>query len=87
MARLIGARRAALKYDEGGVNRGGRRRPYQAILFDEVESALRCVIILLQVLDDGRLTDGQGRTVDFDNTIIITASNLGSDLLANQSGT
>ena len=62
-----------------------RRRPYQVILFDEVEKAHEDVFnVLLQVLDDGRLTDGQGRTVDFKNTIIVLTSNLGSDILAAQ---
>ena len=73
-------------YDEGGVlTEAVRRRPYQVILFDEVEKAHEDVFnILLQVLDDGRLTDGQGRTVDFRNTIIVLTSNLGSDILAAQ---
>ena len=79
-------RRAAgyVGYDEGGVlTEAVRRRPYQVILFDEVEKAHEDVFnILLQVLDDGRLTDGQGRTVDFRNTIIVLTSNLGSDLMA-----
>ena len=64
-----------------------RRRPYQVILFDEIEKAHPDIFnILLQVLDDGRLTDGKGRTVDFKNTIIIMTSNLGSDILANATG-
>jgi ATP-dependent Clp protease ATP-binding subunit ClpB len=73
-------------YDEGGaLTEAVRRRPYQVILFDEVEKAHPDVFnILLQVLDDGRLTDGQGRTVDFRNTLIILTSNLGSDILAAQ---
>jgi ATP-dependent Clp protease ATP-binding subunit ClpB len=73
-------------YDEGGVlTEAVRRRPYQVVLFDEVEKAHEDVFnILLQVLDDGRLTDGQGRTVDFRNTIIVLTSNLGSDILAAQ---
>ncbi len=87
VARLIGAPPGYVGYDEGGaLTEAVRRRPYQVILFDEVEKAHSDVFnILLQVLDDGRLTDGQGRTVDFRNTIIILTSNLGSDLLANQS--
>jgi len=73
-------------YEEGGaLTEEVRRRPYQVILFDEVEKAHPDVFnVLLQVLDDGRLTDSQGRTVDFRNTIIILTSNLGSDILANQ---
>ncbi|WP_278359948.1 AAA family ATPase, partial [Zymomonas mobilis] len=72
-------------YEEGGVlTEAVRRRPYQVILFDEVEKAHQDVFnILLQVLDDGRLTDGQGRTVDFSNTLIILTSNLGAQYLAN----
>ena len=71
-------------YDEGGaLTEAVRRRPYQVILFDEVEKAHPDVFnILLQVLDDGRLTDGQGRTVDFRNTLIVLTSNLGSDIIA-----
>jgi len=86
VARLIGAPPGYVGYDEGGaLTEAVRRRPYQVILFDEVEKAHPDVFnVLLQVLDDGRLTDGQGRTVDFRNTIIILTSNLGSDLLANQ---
>lgn len=84
VSRLIGAPPGYVGYDEGGVlTEAVRRRPYQVVLFDEVEKAHRDVFnILLQVLDDGRLTDGQGRTVDFSNTIIILTSNLGSDLIA-----
>lgn len=84
VARLIGAPPGYVGYDEGGVlTEGIRRRPYQVILFDEVEKAHPDLFnTLLQVLDDGRLTDGQGRTVDFKNTIIIMTSNLGSDALA-----
>jgi ATP-dependent Clp protease ATP-binding subunit ClpB len=84
VSRLIGAPPGYVGYDEGGVlTEAVRRRPYQVILFDEVEKAHEDVFnILLQVLDDGRLTDGQGRTVDFRNTIIVLTSNLGSDLLA-----
>jgi len=73
-------------YEEGGaLTEAVRRRPYQVVLFDEVEKAHPDVFnVLLQVLDDGRLTDGQGRTVDFRNTLIVLTSNLGSDILANQ---
>jgi len=86
VARLIGAPPGYVGYEEGGVlTEAVRRRPYQVILFDEVEKAHPDVFnILLQVLDDGRLTDGQGRTVDFKNTLIILTSNLGSDVLAAQ---
>ncbi len=86
VSRLIGAPPGYVGYDEGGVlTEAVRRRPYQVILFDEVEKAHEDVFnVLLQVLDDGRLTDGQGRTVDFRNTIIVLTSNLGSDLLAAQ---
>ena len=83
VARLIGAPPGYVGYEEGGVlTEAVRRRPYQVILFDEVEKAHNDVFnILLQVLDDGRLTDGQGRTVDFTNTIIVLTSNLGSQYL------
>ena len=86
VSRLIGAPPGYVGYDEGGVlTEAVRRRPYQVILFDEVEKAHEDVFnVLLQVLDDGRLTDGQGRTVDFRNTIIILTSNLGSEILAAQ---
>jgi ATP-dependent Clp protease ATP-binding subunit ClpB len=86
VARLIGAPPGYVGYEEGGVlTEAVRRRPYQVILFDEVEKAHEDIFnVLLQVLDDGRLTDGQGRTVDFRNTIIVLTSNLGSDLLAAQ---
>ncbi|HQT67576.1 MAG: ATP-dependent chaperone ClpB [Rhodospirillales bacterium 20-60-12] len=86
VSRLIGAPPGYVGYDEGGVlTEAVRRRPYQVILFDEVEKAHEDVFnILLQVLDDGRLTDGQGRTVDFRNTIIVLTSNLGSEILAAQ---
>ena len=86
VSRLIGAPPGYVGYDEGGVlTEAVRRRPYQVILFDEVEKAHEDVFnILLLVLDDGRLTDGQGRTVDFRNTIIVLTSNLGSDILAAQ---
>ncbi len=85
VARLIGAPPGYVGYEEGGVlTEAVRRRPYQVILFDEVEKAHGDVFnVLLQVLDDGRLTDGQGRTVDFSNTLIILTSNLGSQYLAN----
>jgi ATP-dependent Clp protease ATP-binding subunit ClpB len=84
VARLIGAPPGYVGYEEGGsLTEAVRRRPYQVILFDEVEKAHPDVFnVLLQVLDDGRLTDGQGRTVDFRNTLIVLTSNLGSDLLA-----
>ncbi|MBB3764572.1 ATP-dependent chaperone ClpB [Sphingomicrobium lutaoense] len=84
VARLVGAPPGYVGYEEGGVlTEAVRRRPYQVVLFDEVEKAHSDVFnILLQVLDDGRLTDGQGRTVDFTNTIIILTSNLGSQYLA-----
>ncbi|MEO1292279.1 MAG: ATP-dependent chaperone ClpB, partial [Pseudomonadota bacterium] len=84
VARLIGAPPGYVGYDEGGVlTESVRRRPYQVILFDEVEKAHGDVFnVLLQVLDDGRLTDGQGRTVDFKNTLIIMTSNLGAEHLS-----
>jgi ATP-dependent Clp protease ATP-binding subunit ClpB len=84
VARLIGAPPGYVGYEEGGVlTEAVRRRPYQVVLFDEVEKAHGDVFnILLQVLDDGRLTDGQGRTVDFSNTLIILTSNLGSQFLS-----
>ena len=87
VSRLIGAPPGYVGYDEGGaLTEAVRRRPYQVILFDEVEKAHPDVFnVLLQVLDDGRLTDGQGRTVDFRNTLIVLTSNLGADILANQS--
>ena len=86
VARLIGAPPGYVGYEEGGaLTEAVRRRPYQVILFDEVEKAHPDVFnVLLQVLDDGRLTDGQGRTVDFRNTLIVLTSNLGGDLLAAQ---
>ena len=86
VARLIGAPPGYVGYEEGGVlTEAVRRRPYQVILFDEIEKAHPDVFnVLLQVLDDGRLTDGQGRTVDFRNTLIIMTSNLGSEYLVNQ---
>jgi len=84
VARLIGAPPGYVGYEEGGsLTEAVRRRPYQVILFDEVEKAHPDVFnVLLQVLDDGRLTDGQGRTVDFRNTLIVMTSNLGSEYLA-----
>jgi len=86
VSRLIGAPPGYVGYDEGGaLTEAIRRRPYQVVLFDEVEKAHPDVFnVLLQVLDDGRLTDGQGRTVDFRNTLIIMTSNLGSEFLAAQ---
>jgi len=83
VSRLIGAPPGYVGYDEGGqLTEAVRRRPYSVILFDEIEKAHPDVFnVLLQVLDDGRLTDGQGRLVDFKNTIIIMTSNLGSDLI------
>ncbi len=86
VARLIGAPPGYVGYEEGGaLTEAVRRRPYQVVLFDEIEKAHPDVFnVLLQVLDDGRLTDGQGRTVDFKNTIIILTSNLGSEYLADQ---
>jgi len=85
VARLIGAPPGYVGYEEGGVlTEAVRRRPYQVVLFDEVEKAHSDVFnVLLQVLDDGRLTDGQGRVVDFSNTLIILTSNLGSQYLSN----
>jgi ATP-dependent Clp protease ATP-binding subunit ClpB len=86
VSRLIGAPPGYVGYDEGGaLTEAVRRRPYQVVLFDEVEKAHPDVFnVLLQVLDDGRLTDGQGRTVDFKNVLIIMTSNLGGEYLANQ---
>ena len=88
VARLIGAPPGYVGYEEGGVlTEAVRRRPYQVILFDEVEKAHHDVFnVLLQVLDDGRLTDGQGRTVDFRNTVIILTSNLGTEFLSTNEG-
>ena len=85
VSRLIGAAPGYIGYEEGGqLTEAVRRKPYSIVLFDEIEKAHRDVFnILLQVLDDGRLTDGQGRTVDFTNTIIIRTSNLGSEYLLN----
>jgi ATP-dependent Clp protease ATP-binding subunit ClpB len=86
VSRLIGAPPGYVGYEQGGtLTEAVRRRPYQVILFDEVEKAHPDVFnILLQVLDEGRLTDSHGRTVDFKNTIIILTSNLGSEILSNQ---
>ena len=86
VARLIGAPPGYVGYEEGGaLTEAVRRRPYQVMLFDEIEKAHPDVFnVLLQVLDDGRLTDGQGHTVDFRNTLIVMTSNLGSEYLANQ---
>ena len=86
VSRLIGAPPGYVGYEEGGqLTEAVRRRPYQVVLFDEIEKAHPDVFnVLLQVLDDGRLTDGQGRTVDFKNTVIIMTSNIGSEFLASQ---
>src|SRR5471030_185639 len=86
VSRLIGAPPGYVGYDEGGaLTEAVRRRPYQVLLFDEIEKAHPDVFnVLLQVLDDGRLTDGQGRTVDFRNTLIVMTSNLGAEYLVNQ---
>ena len=88
VARLIGAPPGYVGYDEGGyLTEAVRRRPYSVILFDEIEKAHQDVFnVLLQVLDDGRLTDGQGRTVDFRNTVIIMTSNLGSQVIQELGG-
>jgi ATP-dependent Clp protease ATP-binding subunit ClpB len=85
VARLIGAPPGYVGYEEGGaLTEAVRRRPYQVVLFDEIEKAHPDVFnVLLQVLDDGRLTDGQGRTVDFRNTLVIMTSNLGAEYLVN----
>ena len=83
VARMIGAPPGYVGYEEGGrLTEAVRRRPYSVILFDEIEKAHRDVFnVLLQVLDDGRLTDGQGRTVDFKNTIIVMTSNIASEVV------
>jgi ATP-dependent Clp protease ATP-binding subunit ClpB len=83
VARLVGAPPGYVGYDEGGqLSEAVRRRPYSVVLFDEIEKAHPDVFnVLLQVLDDGRLTDGQGRTVDFKNTIVIMTSNIGSPII------
>ncbi len=86
VARLIGAPPGYVGYEEGGaLTEAVRRRPYQIVLFDEIEKAHPDVFnVLLQVLDDGRLTDGQGRTVDFKNTLIVLTSNIGAQYLVEQ---
>ena len=88
VARLVGAPPGYVGYEEGGyLTEAVRRKPYSVILLDEVEKAHPDVFnILLQVLDDGRLTDGQGRTVDFKNTVVIMTSNLGSDVIQDKHG-
>jgi len=88
VARMIGAPPGYVGYEEGGyLTEAVRRRPYSVILLDEVEKAHQDVFnVLLQVLDDGRLTDGQGRTVDFRNTVIIMTSNLGSQVIQEYAG-
>src|SRR2546428_13601048 len=87
-ARLVGSPPGYVGYDEGGqLTEVVRRRPYSVVLFDEIEKAHPDVFnILLQILDDGRLTDGHGRTVDFRNTVIIMTSNLGSQIIQQMSG-
>src|SRR5690242_21763444 len=87
VSRLIGAPPGYVGYEEGGaLTEAVRRRPYSVILFDEIEKAHRDVFnVLLQVLDDGRLTDGQVRTVDFKNTVIIMTSNIGSQIIQEMS--
>ena len=84
VARLIGAPPGYVGYEEGGqLTEAVRRRPYSVVLFDEIEKAHPDVFnVLLQILDDGRLTDGQGRTVDFKNTVMIMTSNIGSQYIA-----
>src|SRR5690606_2807774 len=86
VSRLIGAPPGYVGYEEGGaLTEAVRRRPYQVVLFDEIEKAHPDVVnVLLQVLDDGRLTDGQGHVVDFRNTLIILTSNLGAEILVAQ---
>ena len=88
VARLIGAPPGYVGYEEGGyLTEAVRRKPYSVILFDEIEKAHPDVFnVLLQVLDDGRLTDGQGRTVDFKNTVIVMTSNLGSQMIQGMQG-
>src|SRR6185436_11557915 len=88
VARLIGAPPGYVGYEEGGrLTEAVRRKPYSVILFDEIEKAHRDVFnVLLQVLDDGRLTDGQGRTVDFKNTVIVMTSNIGSQIIQELQG-
>src|SRR6185503_7998431 len=84
VSRLVGAPPGYVGYEEGGqLTEAVRRKPYTVVLFDEIEKAHTDVFnVLLQILDDGRLTDGQGRVVNFRNTIIIMTSNIGSDLIA-----
>ena len=88
VARLVGRRRATSAIEEGGqLTEAVRRRPYCVVLFDEIEKAHPDVFnVLLQMLDDGRLTDGQGRTVDFKNTIVIMTSNIGSQRILQYQG-
>jgi ATP-dependent Clp protease ATP-binding subunit ClpB len=88
VARLIGAPPGYVGYEEGGaLTEAVRRRPYQVVLFDEIEKAHTDVAqVLLQILDDGRLTDGKGRTVDFRNTLVVMTSNIGSDLILEAGG-
>ena len=88
VSRLIGAPPGYVGYDEGGqLTEAVRRRPYQVVLLDEIEKAHPDVFnVLLQVLDDGRLTDGQGRTVNFKNTLMIMTSNVGSQVIAASGG-
>ena len=88
VARLIGAPPGYVGYEEGGqLTEAVRRRPYAVVLFDEIEKAHQDVFnVLLQILDDGRLTDGHGRTVDFKNTVVIMTSNVGSHLIFNYRG-
>ena len=88
VARLIGAPPGYVGYEEGGqLTEQVRRKPYSVILFDEVEKAHADVFnVFLQILDEGRLTDGQGRTVDFKNTVIVMTSNLGSQLIQSMAG-
>src|SRR5947199_2466707 len=87
VARLIGAPPGYVGYEEGGqLSEAIRRKPYSVVLFDEIEKAHQDVFnVLLQVLDDGRITDGQGRTVDFKNTVIIMTSNIGSQFITDAS--
>ena len=86
VARLIGAPPGYVGYEEGGqLSEAVRRKPYAVVLFDEIEKAHHDVFnVLLQVLDDGRITDGQGRTVDFKNTVIIMTSNIGSQFITEE---
>ena len=88
VSRLVGAPPGYVGYDEGGqLTEAVRRRPYSVLLLDEIEKAHPDVFnVLLQILDDGRLTDGQGRTVDFKNTIVIMTSNIGSQWLLSSDG-